>query len=352
MTRHATHRVDGPDAAHVGDGPAPRLGPWPEPRAVGWLVWDTFRQSLASRVFWLMLGVSGLCILLCLSVRIDGGQPLRGAEDIELMAHGKPLAGPNPHPGTLSIAFGAVRVPLFRDGAAQVHFLHVLLAKWIAGLCGTLVVVVWTAAFLPEFLQPAAASVLLAKPVSRGSLLAGKYLGVLALVAVQATVLIGGAWLALGLRTGIWPRDYLLAIPILLLNFALVYSVSALLATWTRAAAPCLFGSVVFWLICLGVNTARHAAVALPRLAPGAAPYPRPFRAAVEAAYWTLPKPADLVVLLDRAVRAGDHFVASPAFDAVQRLHAFHPALAILSSLVFAAAALAIAARQLAALDY
>jgi hypothetical protein len=333
--------------------PSPRRSLPPTPRALGWLVRDTFRQSLAGRVFWLLLGVGGLCVLLCLSVRIDGDRPLHGPEDVALTAReGRPLTGPNPRPGMLSVAFGAVRVPLFRDGAAQVHFLHMLLAKWIAGLFGTLMVVVWTAGFLPEFLQPAAASVLLAKPVSRGGLLAGKYLGVLALVAVQATALIGGGWVALGVRTGYWPAGYLLAIPLLLLNFAIVYSVSAFLATWTRAAAPCLFGSVVFWIVCLGVNTARHSAAALPHLSPSAPPYPPLFRKGIEAAYWALPKPADLVILLDRAVAAGDHFAASPAFDAVQRLHAFQPTLAALSSLLFAVAALTLASRQLATLDY
>src|SRR5262249_29956278 len=39
--------------------------------AVRWLVRDTFRQALASRIFWVMLAVSGLCILACLSVRIQ-----------------------------------------------------------------------------------------------------------------------------------------------------------------------------------------------------------------------------------------------------------------------------------------
>ena len=37
-----------------------------------WMVRDTFRQSLGSRAFWLILGLSGLAILLCLSIRIEG----------------------------------------------------------------------------------------------------------------------------------------------------------------------------------------------------------------------------------------------------------------------------------------
>ena len=37
------------------------------PLVIRWLVWDTFRQSLASRIFWVMLFVSALAVLFCLS---------------------------------------------------------------------------------------------------------------------------------------------------------------------------------------------------------------------------------------------------------------------------------------------
>ena len=89
-----------------------------------WLVRETFRQALSTRLFWLMLGVSGLCILFCLGARIEGGGSLRIDGEIELFGgDGKPLAGPNPKPGRLSLGFGGVRLNLFRDGRAEVHFL-------------------------------------------------------------------------------------------------------------------------------------------------------------------------------------------------------------------------------------
>src|SRR5215211_6413479 len=37
--------------------------------AIGWMVRDTLRQSLASRLFWAMLAVSAICIVFCLGVR-------------------------------------------------------------------------------------------------------------------------------------------------------------------------------------------------------------------------------------------------------------------------------------------
>ncbi|HWE40329.1 MAG TPA: ABC transporter permease subunit [Isosphaeraceae bacterium] len=321
--------------------------------ALGWLVRDTFRQARASRLAWLMLAVSALCILLCLSLRIDGSKSVHRPGEIELVAPDEqPLHEPGMRLGRVSLLFGAVRLGVFRDAEAQVHFLQVLLAEWVAGAAGTLLALVWTAGFLPEFLRPDAAAVLLAKPVRRRTLLLGKSLGVLAFVAFQAVLFIGGTWLALGVRTGVWRPGYLWSIPLLTLHFALVYAASVLLAVCSRSTVVAAFGSIVFWALCFGLNFGRHAAVALAATRHGVIGQARGFGRAVEAIYWVLPKPADLMILLDRAVLARDHFAAPAEFEAVQRLGAFHPALSVLSSALFAVALLAVAARELELTDY
>ena len=56
----------------------------------------------------------------------------------------------------------------------------------MADAVGLLLALLWTASFLPTFLEPAAVAVLLAKPVPRWQLLVGKFAGVLAFVAFQA----------------------------------------------------------------------------------------------------------------------------------------------------------------------
>ena len=53
-----------------------------------WLIRDTFRQALASRIFWIMLAVSALCILFCLGIHIEGGAPLKEKGDIEFYKPG------------------------------------------------------------------------------------------------------------------------------------------------------------------------------------------------------------------------------------------------------------------------
>jgi len=322
--------------------------------AVRWLIRDTFRQARATRLFWIMLAVSGLCIVFCLGVGVEGGDSLRRPGEQELFdRHNQPFVGANR--GHMTLLFGTMRFELARDAEGGVHLLQVLLGMWVAGAAGLLLTLIWTAGFIPEFLQPSAASVLFAKPVPRWALLVGKFLGVTAFVAFQALLFFGGTWLALGLRTGVWLYGYLAGIPLLVLHFAIVYSFSALLAVGTRSTVASIFGAILFWLVCFGVNYGRHATAALPELAGGAASMPSAAGLVIEAGYWLLPKPADMVMILEQAVAAEKHFTTLTdvaEFAAVQRTGAFAPALSLFTSLLFAAAMLGIAGRQLAAADY
>jgi hypothetical protein len=318
-----------------------------------WLARDTFRQARATRLSRLILAASGLCILLCLSVRIEGEHDLRPEGEIELVgADDLPLVSPEQRPGRLTLGFGALRIGLFRGGDDAVHFLQVILAKWVAGAAGTLLALVWASGFLPEFLQPGAVSVLLAKPVPRRQLLIGKYLGTIAFVAVQAGVFVLGTWLALGAGTGCWAPGYLVCLPLLVAHFSVIYSASTLLAVCTRNASVCAFGSIVFWCLCFAMNRGRHLAVAASASASASASALPSFRGGVEAGYWFLPKPADFVILLDQAMRADAHFRTLPEIDMVREVGAFHPGWSMLASAAFAVALLVIAAREFDSLDY
>jgi ABC-type transport system involved in multi-copper enzyme maturation permease subunit len=312
--------------------------------AVRQLARDTFRQSLASGIFWVMLGISAVCILVCLSVRInaDFDLPIRGTDPAEGSFLKEEVAG-----GSFSLAFGAVPVPIGRDRIDAVRFLQLALAGGVADSLGVLLVLVWTSGFLPGFLEPSAASVLLAKPISRWSLLAGKYLGVLMFVAFHATIFVVGTWAALGLATGVWEANYLLCVPILILHFAVFYSFATFLAVWLRNTVTCMFGVLVFWIMCWGMNYARHSMVTrseLESVSPA-------FRFLVEAGYWILPKPADFGIFLYNALNAEGSFGRLPAFAAVEST-GFLLELSIFSSLAFAVVMIAMSAYEFAHTDY
>ncbi|HEV7224298.1 MAG TPA: ABC transporter permease subunit [Pirellulales bacterium] len=329
-------------------------------RTLGWLVRDTFRQSLAYGIFWLLLGMSVLCISVCATLHVSGSVALDQGDGRDFLPRNDPDAqdaakaktsGVAIVAGEMSLAFGAIKLPLDRDARDAVHFVELVLAGGVADTLGLLLTLVWTAGFLPGFLDGRSISVLLAKPVSRGTLLAGKYLGVLSFVLFHSLILVGGTWLALGCRTDIWELAYFWTVPLLLLHFAIFFSFSMLLAVCTRSTVACVFGSILFWCVCWGMNFGRHAVLAESYEPTHAAIAGRAVQL-VEAGYWCLPKPADLGVLLYDALDAADSFGQLAAFHSVQSHGDFHPLLSIAASLGFMLLLLIAASRQFAATDY
>jgi len=268
-------------------------------RAVAWLVRDTFRQALASGPSWLMLAGSAACAALCLMAPVDG--------------------------------------------SAAAYALEQQLASWAVHVVGLLLALVATAGMLPAFLDPHRASVLLAKPVSRRALLAGKFLGVLAFVAFHATLFVGGAWLALAVRGGAWDPAFLLCVPLLVLHFAVFFSFSVMLAVATRNTAACVFGTVLFWLLCWAMNFGRHAAMGTldPHVISPA------FGWVIDSAYWVLPKPLDFQLVLSD----GSHGEVLGLGRVTER-GAWSPALSLLASALCGAGLLAVAAYDFAGAEY
>jgi ABC-type transport system involved in multi-copper enzyme maturation permease subunit len=322
---------------------------------------------MASGICWLLLGLSTMCILVCLSVSVSGPQSLAGAhggyplvgagrgENPDFLprfdkdahdAHKLKQSGVAVAEGTFSLAFGAVRVAVARDVRTTVHFFQLILAAGVADTLGLLLTLVWTAGFLPGFLAPQAIAVLLAKPVPRWGLLAGKYVGVLAFVLAQAIFFVGGTWLALALRTGIWDAVYLLSIPLLLLQFAVFFGFSLLLAVCFRSTVACVFGSISFWGICWAMNFGRHAVMAAADVA-GCGKFSTLVVRLADIGYWILPKPVDLGCLAFDALGAQTHF--RPILENSAGLSL---GLSVLTSLLFTVYILIAAERQFAKMDY
>jgi ABC-type transport system involved in multi-copper enzyme maturation permease subunit len=302
--------------------------------AVKWLIRDVFRQAFASGILWLMLGVSAVCAGTCLSASIVGDAPLHSeSEQVQ---------------GRLELAFGTVEIDLTHGRENAVKTLELHLVGWVADAAGLLLALIWTAGFLPSFLDPGAASVLLAKPVPRWSLLAGKFVGVLAFVGFQALVFVASTWLALGVRTGVWDPSYFLCVPILLLHFSVFFSFSAMLAVATRSTVACVFGSILFWLLCWAMNFGRHSTVLLPDLQ-SLSPL---FAHAIELGYWILPKPLDFHFVLLDTLEADHFFTRVVDTNALAERGAWLPGWSVVASVAFAVGLLAVAAYDFVTTDY
>lgn len=323
-------------------------------RTVRWMVRDTFRQSLASRLFWVMLGLTGLCSLFCLSISVSGDEEpprhpfqlptyLPRFEDSEAVRK----EGIRIVSGEVSLGFGLFKFEVAKHRADSVRLIQLWMAGVLADTVGVLLALLWTAGFLPSFLEPHSVTVLLAKPAPRWSLLAGKYLGVIGFVALHAMLFVGGTWTALGASTGVWDPIYWLAVPLLIVNFAVFYSFSAFLAVCTRSTVVCVFGTLLFWVLCWAMNMTHHHLVGFD--VKGVSPASSML---MEVGYWTLPKPLDMSGVFFDAMQAKNYSTPVPQLSAVQAKGLFHPELSLCASLLFSLVLLAISAHEFRKTDY
>ncbi|HZT81242.1 MAG TPA: ABC transporter permease subunit [Gemmataceae bacterium] len=159
-----------------------------------------------------------------------------------------------PHKATL--LFGAI--PL--GNAVKPGELVYKISHYIVGIFGSAAIMllscVITAFFIPNMLRKGTVDLLLAKPINRVSLLAYKYVGGLTFILINTTVLIGGLWLALGARSGIWDPAFLYMILVLTFEFALFYALSTLAAVLTRSPIVSILVCVVAWGLLWGLGWA------------------------------------------------------------------------------------------------
>jgi ABC-type transport system involved in multi-copper enzyme maturation permease subunit len=108
--------------------------------------------------------------------------------------------------------------------------------------------VVITAFFVPNLLRKGSVDLLISKPIGRSTLLIYKYVGGLTFIFLVSCFTIGGVWLVMALRSGSWNPSFLLVIPALTFTFAILYSVSTLVAVYTRSAIAAILITLGFML--------------------------------------------------------------------------------------------------------
>src|SRR5262245_37456073 len=166
------------------------------------IVRDTFREALARKIFWGLFALSSLMILFFLFImKID---IVEGA--------------------TATITLFGRESGREVDAARVVRQVQAGIATFLY-TWGMFLAVFASAGLIPSVLEPGRIELLLSKPVSRTHLLLGRYLGNLLIVAVNATYLVVGIWLILGLKTGIWNPDFLIAIATTVFLFAVLLAV-------------------------------------------------------------------------------------------------------------------------------
>ena len=123
---------------------------------------------------------------------------------------------------------------------------------WLTLLVGVIV----TAGFIPNMLRKGGLDLYMAKPISRVQLLIYKYIGGLIFVFILATFTVGGVWIAIGFRTGIWTPHFLALIPLLTFYFAVLYAVSTVAAVFTRSPLVAIAATLFAWGLFFGIGLA------------------------------------------------------------------------------------------------
>jgi len=192
---------------------------------LGALIADTFAEARARWLFWGLFGLSTLLICIFLfALNIDLAQ---GA--VSFM-------------GFESTARPIYNIQKFVN--VSYSWISIFLYVW-----GTFLAIFASSGLIPSVLEPGRISLLLSKPVSRITLLLGRYLGNLLVVALNDIYLIATMWLIIGLKTHIWEARFLLAIPISLFMFAVLLCAVVLVGVVSESAALSVMIAVALMLI-------------------------------------------------------------------------------------------------------
>ncbi|HBI46802.1 MAG TPA: hypothetical protein DDY78_28705 [Planctomycetales bacterium] len=189
-----------------------------------------------------------------------------------------------------------------------VYWIEDTLVNGFGSWIGILIGVILTAFFVPNMLRKGTVDMLVVKPIHRVTLLIYKYVGGLTFVFLNAIVAVGGVWLMLGLRTGIWAPGFLVSILGITFYFAILYAVSVLASVMTRSPIVAIMVTIFVWVMLWGTGAAYTVFTALRKMPEAKAQadgLPQWLYTTVDTLHFVLPRTTDLDVLLTQTISKG-----------------------------------------------
>lgn len=248
------------------------------------LVYDSFRESVDRKIFWVMLFIS---------LAVAGAMFCVGFE-----------------PGKVSILFGTWEIEtdlLTISGKVRKDIIALIVVDGIMdtilGWVGVILALIATAGFFPSLMQRGTVDVMLSKPIARWQLFLGKYLGSMAFVAVHATIFVVLTFLVCGTRWGVWLPGYLLSIPLVVLLFSYLYCVSVLVAIPTRSSVAAVLVTLGAWVVFAGIQVTDDRFAHSPLWQQYHSAY-----TASRVVRWVVPKTADITIKAKQWARTADSF--------------------------------------------
>jgi ABC-type transport system involved in multi-copper enzyme maturation permease subunit len=115
------------------------------------------------------------------------------------------------------------------------------------GWFGIMLCIASTAFFVPRMLEKGSADITFSKPLSRLRLLLARYLAGVLFVIILAGLLIGGVYLSIWIRSGYNDPGFLWSALTLIYVYALIHSVSTLMAVLTRSTVAAILVAILFF---------------------------------------------------------------------------------------------------------
>lgn len=231
----------------------------------------TFRESLAKKTFIAFLAISTfICLLFIFALNldiVDGAKSsirLFGLQAPELVELNKLIVGVE----------AGVAILLFTGGIFMSLFA--------------------TSNLIPSLLQPGFIDLFISKPVSRVEIIAGRFIGALAIVAFNIFYLMVFTFLIMSLKTGIWNWGFLLAGLMIIITFATLFALMTLLGVVSRSGP---FSLMLTYLILF------FSPLLLQRDQIYALLDARIYSYILDGLYYILPKTAELGKLTEELVR-------------------------------------------------
>lgn len=219
-------------------------------RALYGLFLLTARELWAKKIVLGLFVVSSL-VLIAITFALNLEVVEGSLEGLRLFGEQSSPDGPPQTSPQLSLTRVVVAVEAVVAGAAY----------WI----GILLSLFASAGLFSDLQAPGRVELLLAKPIGRLRVLFGHVLGVLAAIASLVVYLMGGTWLIMSLKSGVWNPRFLLSIVIVIGMFGVMYAAILLMSVWTRSTALSLI--VAYGLIFVSLVLTGSAQIA-PMLGP------------------------------------------------------------------------------------
>ena len=155
---------------------------------------------------------------------------------------------------------------------------------------------------IPRTLEPGWVDLLIAQPLSRATLILGRALGAVTVVALSIAYLVGCSWLILTWKTGFGNAGFLAAGLLILGTFVVCYAGMVLIGVVTRSSVVSILAGLGIWFVGVPLYALHRFEEWQIAFRPG---WQRNTATGIsEVLYWSFPKTAELGSAVMQAARA------------------------------------------------